>query len=410
MPMYNFGDCCGSGLSRRDFLKLASSLAVSTTASTGAWNQAEAAANGDPALRIGYVPITDATPLLIAHSQGFFANEGLSVERPTLMRGFTELSEAFLAGEFNLVHLLFPLPIFMRYAQKHRIKVVAWNHVNGSAITIRSGANLNRLEDLGGKNIAVPHWYSTGNVILQLCLRKLGLEPVIQDRSKPLKPNQTNLVMLKAPDMPPALSNGSIDGFIVADPFNAAAELLAHGKIARFTGDVFKNHPCCVVAMHEKDIEQRPEWTQKVLNGLVKAQLWSSHNLGKVGHILSQDGNKYIPMPEAVVNRALTKYDTATYSSADGRGAIRHPNWGISRIGFQPYPYPSATKAMVNLLKQTKVEGDHAFLQALNPDTVANELFEYSFVKAAAVKAGGLKLFDSVDASHPFTRTEVIEV
>jgi ABC-type nitrate/sulfonate/bicarbonate transport system substrate-binding protein len=36
-----------------------------------------------------------------------------------------------------------------------------------------------------------------------------------------------------------ALANGSIAGYIVADPFNALAELSGVGKILRFTGDVW---------------------------------------------------------------------------------------------------------------------------------------------------------------------------
>lgn len=405
----HFG-CCGQGLTRRDFIKIASMSALSATAGLSLSTRSLAAEGKEPVLRIGYVPITDATPLLIGHSQGFFAEEGVVVEKPVLMRGFTDLSEAFLAGQFNLVHLLFPLPIFMRYAQKHRVKVVAWNHVNGSALTIKGKEGFNHLEDIGGKSIAIPHWYSTHNVILQLCLRKMGLEAVIQERGLPLKNNQTNLVMMKAPDMPTALSNGSIDGYIVADPFNAAGELFAHGKIARFTGDIFKNHPCCVATMHEQEIEQYPQWTQRVLNALVKAQHWASQNRDQTAHILSQEGKRYLPLPEAVIKRALTKYDFATYSSADGKGAIRHQQWGIQRIGFQPYPYPSATKEIVKLLKQTKVEGDRSFIQSLDADKVAKELFDYKFVLAAANKAGGLQIFDGVDPRHPLIRTEVIEV
>lgn len=400
-------DCCGQAFNRRDFLKFACAL---TTAASTSWSVGNAQSRQEPVLRIGYVPITDATPLLIGHSQGFFEKEGLTVGRPTLMRGQAELAEAFLAGEFNLIHLLFPLPMFMRYAQNHRVKVVAWNHINGSAITIKSKEGLYKLEDLGGKNISIPHWYSLHNIILQLCLRKFGIEPVIQERGRPLKSNQTNLVIMRPPDNAPALANGSIDGYIVAEPFNAAGEVLAHGKIARFTGDIFKNHPCCVVLMHERDIEKHPDWTQKVLNGLVNAQLWTSSHLAQVAHILSQDGQKYIPMPEAVIKRAMTKYDLQTYGADDGKGAIRHPHWGVSRIGFQPYPFPSATREIVKLLKVTRVEGDHAFLRSLDPEKVVNDLVDYRFVKAAIKKVGGLHLFESVDRAHPFERKEVIEV
>src|SRR5690606_39893108 len=66
-----------------------------------------------------------------------------------------------------------------------------------------------------------------------------------------------------------------IAGYIVAEPFNALAENLNIGRVQRFTGDVWRNHACCVVFMHEHDLNGRPEWSQKVVNAIVKAQLWT---------------------------------------------------------------------------------------------------------------------------------------
>lgn len=412
---HDHNNCRDHVLTRRDFLTMSSRLAL-MTAGAGALSSIPllSGCNGkkgqEPTLKIGYLPITDATPLLIGDAQGFFEQEGLVVEKPVLMRGWSEVAEGFLAGNFNLVHLLIPVPIYMRYAQNHPVKIVAWNHMNGSALTMGMKSGVKRLEDIGGKQIAVPYWYSMHNIILQLCLRKYGIEVVVQDRNTPLKPNQVNLFVMKPPDMPTAISNGSIDGYIVAEPFNAAGELLAQGTIVRFTGDVFKNHPCCVAVMNEQDIQNHPEWAQKVLNGLVKAQQWAADNREQAAQILSKDGKGYLPLPEAVIKRAMTKYDVQTYGLQGGTGAIQHPDWGVNRIGFQPYPYESATREIINLLKQTKVEGSSDFLTSLDPERVVKELFDYNLVKRAAEKLGGLKVFEGVDANNPFVRAELIEV
>jgi len=397
------------GMSRREFVTLSSRLGLLAAAAATLGSSCRTTKT-EPALKIGYLPITDAAALLIGHSQGFFEQEGLVVEKPVLMRGWPEVAEGFLAGNFNLVHLLIPIPIYMRYAQKQPVKVVAWNHMNGSALTVGFKSGIKKLEDIKQKQIAVPHWYSMHNIILQLCLRKYGIETVVQDRNIPLKPNQTNLFVMKPPDMPTAIASGAIDGYIVAEPFNAAGEVLAQGSIVRFTGDVFKNHPCCVAVMNESEIQNHPEWSQKVLNGLVKAQLWISQNRDQVPQILSKDGKGYLPLPEPVIKRAMTKYDLPTYGLQGGTGAIRHPDWGMHRIGFQPYPYESTTREIVNLMKQTRVEGESGFVQSLNPEQVVKELFEYNMVKKAAEKVGGLQLFEGVDANNPYVRAEIIEV
>jgi NitT/TauT family transport system substrate-binding protein len=405
---HDFGSCSHHGLSRRSFLEMCAGAATIGTASLIS-GCTSAKKKEEPVLKIGYLPITDAAPLLIGHARGYFQAEGLTADKPVLLRGWPELSEGFLAGSFNVVHLLLPIPIYMRYSQKHPVKVVAWNHVNGSGVTVGAKSGIKRLEDVGGKQIAVPHWYSMHNIVLQMCFRQWGLEPVMQDRRAPLTSKQVNLFVMKPPDMPTAIAGSAIDGYIVAEPFNAAGEVLANGTIVRFTGDVFKNHPCCVVAMHEQDIEQHPEWAQKVVNGLVKAQQWASHNLQDAATLLSTDGAGFLPTPAPIIRRAMTKYDIETYGP-NGTGAIRHPDWNAHRIDFQPYPYPSATVEIVKNLKTTKVEGDSAFLQNLDPQHVADDLFNYNLVKKAAEGIGGLQVFDNVNPANPYVRAEVIEV
>lgn len=377
--------------------------ATSSTSSTTSGSN-----EGLPPVRIGYIPITDATPLLIAHAKGYFAEEGLEAEKPALIRSWSALAEAFQAGTFNLTHLLIPIPIYLRYARDFPVKVVAWNHMNNSALTVRDDGPIRSSADLGGRQIAVPYWYSMHNVILQMVLRSHGLRPVIQDQKASLAADQTNLLVMSPPDMPTALSTGAIDGYIVAEPFNAAGELLAGGRIVRFTGDVWQNHPCCVAVMHEDDVTARRAWSQKAVNALVRAERWSRENKEEAARILSKDGAGYLPFPEKIIARAMTKYDLETYGANGGTGAIRHPEWQSSRIAFEPYQFRSATKRIVQELKVTLLEGDTTFLKDLSPEHVADDLMDYGFVKNALAQWGGMAAFDG--AYEDYERVEVIEV
>ncbi|MCC2110186.1 MAG: ABC transporter substrate-binding protein, partial [Hyphomicrobiales bacterium] len=125
----------------------------------GGFNQSAMAADDD-VVRIGYLPITDATALLVAHGMGFFKEEGLQSEKPTLIRGWSPLVESFAAGKFNLVHLLKPIPVWMRYNNKFPVKIMAWAHTNGSGVIVGGHTDVKSFKDLGGKQIAVPFWYS----------------------------------------------------------------------------------------------------------------------------------------------------------------------------------------------------------------------------------------------------------
>ncbi|UZD64578.1 ABC transporter substrate-binding protein [Marinobacter sp. AN1] len=397
-------------MSRRDFLldsMAAGGLAAGfgLTASASAWGSMQAPE--DEVVRIGYLPITDATVLLVAHAMGYFEDEGLKTEPPTLIRGWSPLVEGFAAAKFNLVHLLKPIPVWMRYNNGFPVKIMAWAHLNGSGLVVGRHTNVETFAELGGKQIAVPYWYSMHNIVLQMGLRHAGLTPVIKSQGDTLAPNEVNLQIMPPPDMPPALAARKIDAFIVAEPFNAVGEMLAGGKMLRFTGDMWKNHPCCVVCMNENQVNANPEWSQKVMNAIVRAQIYSQQNKAEVARMLSKDGKGYLPMKADIVERAMTLYDEDSYATPD---AIQNPQWGSGRIDFQPWPYPSATRLIVNELKNTLVGGDTTFLQDLDADFVADDLVDYRFVKAAMEKHTGWQQGPGFNADNPFEREEAIKL
>lgn len=132
-------------------------------------------AQEDEVVRIGYIPITDATALLVAHANGYFQDEGLEVEEPTLIRGWSPLVEGFVANRFNLVHLLNPIPVWMRYNNNFPVKVMSWAHTNGSGIVVGRHTDIEDFSQLGGKQVAVPFWYSMHNIVLQYALRASGI-------------------------------------------------------------------------------------------------------------------------------------------------------------------------------------------------------------------------------------------
>jgi NitT/TauT family transport system substrate-binding protein len=421
MTWNNICDCCG--MSRRDFLKLSALFSTSLgvtlatsgcqsnptatnstpTASKVTTSPAASTGGSDQPVKIGYLPITDASPLLIAHARKLYEAEGLTVEQPRLFRSWAQVVEAFLARQVNVIHVLSPIPISLRYGRKFPTKVVAWNHTNGSALTVLP--EIETVKNLGGRTIAVPFWYSIHNVVLQQVLKKEGLKITRKAQDAAIADDEVNLVVLPPSDMVSALANKSIGGYIVAEPFNAAAENLKTGKILRFTGDVWQDHACCVVALYEEDTTQKKEWSQKVVNAIVKSQLWIRDNREETAQILSKEGTgKYTPHPLPALKRTLTYYDKEVYGK---QGAIKHPDWQNNRIDFQPYPFPSYTEELVRLLKETQVEGDTAFLQNLDPKQVAKELVDDSFVKNALQQVGGLKAFG---LKEDFSRLETISI
>ncbi|HEX7381049.1 MAG TPA: ABC transporter substrate-binding protein [Nevskiaceae bacterium] len=391
------------GITRRKFLKLASILTAAGAVPLLARANDARAAEPDAPLRIGYLPITDATALLIAYQRGLFQKQGLKVDKPRMFRGWDQVVEAFLSGRVNVVHMLSPVTVWARYGSHSPSKVVAWNHINGSAATVAVNKHIDDITDLGGTTFAIPFWYSIHNVVLQFLMRNKGLEPIKEGTPTA---RQVKLVVMAPSDMLPGLAAGRISGYIVAEPFCAMAELRKIGKILRFTGDVWKEHACCVVWMHEKDLDERPEWAQKVVNGIVEAQVWVRGHRAETARILSRENaERFTPFSPAPLERVLVP-DPALRAQYIKTGAIQHTHWDEPRIGFQPWPYPSYTETLVEMLRDTVVAGQNGFLKTLDPKFAARDLVDDRFVKKAILAAGGMSTFGQPE---DFTRTEVVE-
>lgn len=389
--------------SRRDFLKLMG-LFAGTAALPMQASFAKAETTQTKRVRIGYIPITDATPLLVAYQNKLFEKQGLQVDPPILFRSWAQLVEAFLSGSVNVIHLLSPMAVWTRFGSQFPAKVVAWNHVGGSALTV--APSIHRLEDLGGKQLAIPFWYSVHNVVLQEMLRNAGLEVVTKQKGK-LAANEVRLIVLPPSDMPPALLSKQISGYLVAEPFNAIAEHLKIGKILRFTGDVWKKHACCVVYMHEKDLEQHPEWSQKVVNAIVEAQLWCRGHRAEVAQLISREHKpRLTPHIHAVISQVVNP-NPAKNNFYIRSGAIKHAAWKDHRIDFQPYPFESYTVELIKRMRNTQVEGNPAFLKQLNPTLAARQLVDDRFVKKAIRQCGGMQAFGLTES---FTRQEIFQL
>lgn len=396
---------CGCGLTRRDMLRLSllATAGIAAPLLTAGNALAQKFKGDDQPVRIGYLPITDATPLLVAHGRKLFEAEGLKTEKPRLFRSWAQIVEAFVAGQVNVVHLLSPATLWVRYGTKFPAKVVAWNHVNGSALTVLP--EIERFTDLGGKTVAIPFWYSVHNVLLQQVLRANGLEVVSGSPSGQRSARQVNLVVMAPSEMVSALANKSIAGYIVAEPFNALAEIAGIGKILQFSGDVWKNHACCVTFLSERDLTDRPEWAQRVTNALVRAQLWTRSNQAEASRLMSNAGpGRYTPHTPAALAKVLVASDYAAYEKS---GIVKHRDWEQRRIDFQPFPFASYTEELVRAILNTKVEGDAGFLKKLDPAFAARDLVDDRFVRKAIAAVGGPAKF-GLPAS--LTRKEVIVV
>ncbi|MGW4737887.1 ABC transporter substrate-binding protein [Nocardia xishanensis] len=329
----------------------------------------------ESALRVGYLPITDAAPLLIAHSAGLYSS-GVSSSKPVLFRSWAGLAEAFVSRQIDVAHLLMPMALQLQRVMGAGVRVLGWNHTNGSALTV--APDITDLEQLVGTQVAIPFWWSIHNIVLQQLLRAHDITPVVR-RSASRSKRTVELVVMSPSDMVPALANRSIAGYVVADPFNAIAQIKKIGRIHTFLGDVWREHACCVLVTREDVIAERPSAVQVVTDAVVAAQLQITMDRNRAAGALTS--GSYLPQPLPAVRTALT-YPAPPYQ-------FRHPDWSPQLVGFQPYPYPSFTRKLVEAMHDTVVDGDRGFLDDIDPSTAHDGLVDDTFVLNSIATHGG---------------------
>ncbi|WP_433590980.1 ABC transporter substrate-binding protein [Nocardia sp. CA-145437] len=365
-------------ISRRYLLAGATGLTVAAglfgTADL-ARSAATAGRRHEDALRIGYLPITDAAPLLIAHSAGLYSSR-VSGGKPVLFRSWAGLAEAFVSRQIDVAHLLMPMALQLQRVLGAGVRVLGWNHTNGSALTV--APDITDLEQLVGSQVAIPFWWSIHNIVLQQLLRAHDITPVVR-RSASRAERTVELIVMSPSDMVPALANRSIAGYAVADPFNAIAQIKKIGRIHTFLGDVWRDHACCVLVTRDDVIAERRAAVQAVTDAVVSAQAQISADRNRAAGALTS--GSYLPQPLPAVRTALT-YPAPPYP-------LRHPDWSPHLVGFQPYPYPSFTRKLVEAMHDTVVDGDRRFLDDLDPNTVHRALVDDTFVLNSIAAHGG---------------------
>ncbi|MBK1730710.1 ABC transporter substrate-binding protein [Thiococcus pfennigii] len=238
-------------------------------------------------LKIGYLPITDHLLMVAAERESF---KTAAIE-PIKFSSWPEIAEALKAGAIDGGFLLTPIGLTLR-AKGAPVQVVMLGHRNGSVITVKQDAGIDRIEDLEGRSIAVPSPFSTHNILLRKVLTEHRIDPARDLRILDMAP----------PEMVNALATGRIDGYIVAEPFGAQAEALKVGKVLMLSKDIWPDHICCVLNVREAVIDKHPEAVQEMVSGMVRTAAFIAERPAEA----AKGSVKLIGQRPAVVETVLT--------------------------------------------------------------------------------------------------------
>lgn len=311
----------------------------------------EAFAQGAPApgeiekrdLKVGFIAITCATPIIMAHPMGFYERQGLKVE-VVRTAGWAVIRDKSLNGEYDASHMLAPMPVAISMGVGSNPipwGVAAIENVNGQAITLANKHKDRRdPKDWKGFRFAVPFDYSIHNYLLRYYLAEHGLDP---DRDVSIR-------IVAPPEMVANLRADNIDGFLGPDPFNQRAVFDGIGFIHVLTRELWDGHPCCAFAVSREMATKAPNTYRALLRSVVEAAAYANkpENRKEIAQTIS--AQNYLNQPVTVIEQVLT----GTY--ADGLGGVKRVP---ERVSFEPFPYQSMALWMMTQMKRWgQVKGD----------------------------------------------------
>ena len=267
-------------------------------------------------LTLGFVPLADAAPLLVAKERGFFADHELEV---TLSReaSWASIRDKLAVGVLDAAHLLAPMPLAATLGLgnlKEPIVTAMALNLGGNAITV-SAALFDRMaaadpaamgkrpRTAGGLRaviaadraagrppltFAVVYPFSAHNYELRAWLAAAGIDP---DRD-------IRLAVVPPPQMVSNLSAGAIDGYCVGEPWNGVAARLGLGRVLITSGELWAGRMEKVLGVRQAWADRYPDTHKALLKALLQAAKWADEpaNRDELAEILARPGHVNAPV------------------------------------------------------------------------------------------------------------------
>ncbi|WP_162027087.1 MULTISPECIES: CmpA/NrtA family ABC transporter substrate-binding protein [unclassified Lentimonas] len=228
------------------------------------------------AIRLGYIRLLDAAPLIVAESLGLFRDAGLNVELKREV-GWATVRDKLAFGDLDVSQALSPMPFVMQLGIGVAPSKVITGMVlssNGNAITlskqlceegVECGDSLRRYIKSGYRPrklvLGVVSLYSSHHFMLCRWLEAHGINPKKDVIITVLPPEQ----VLRN------LRSANIDGFCVGEPWNSVAVQEGFGWCPATSEQIASGYPEKVLATTERFYHERPEDYLRLMGVLSEA-------------------------------------------------------------------------------------------------------------------------------------------
>jgi nitrate/nitrite transport system substrate-binding protein len=263
-------------------------------------------------IRIGFIPLTDCAPIVMAKELGLFAKYGLNVE-VTKEASWANVRDKLLTGELDGAHCLFSMP-FSVYTgvggkEGSEMKIAMVLNNNGQAITLSkdfcgkvgfkqtgkvASVVANKIKADKEVTFAMTFPGGTHDIWLRTWLAAAN---VSQKTSR--------IITIPPPQMVANMKVGNMDGYCVGEPWNGVAVKQGVGFTEISTQDIWKHHPEKALVVNKKFSEQRKEDLKLVMKAVLEACKWLDNrtNRKRAAEVIGRAS--YVNAPADVIEARL---------------------------------------------------------------------------------------------------------
>jgi nitrate/nitrite transport system substrate-binding protein len=378
------------GFSRRDFIKTTAMAGAGVSLMgllpPGVRSAAWAAGSDAPEkkeVRIGFIPLTDCSSVVMAAVQKFDEKYGIKII-PSKEASWASVRDKLVNGELDAAHVLYGLVYGVHLGiggPKKDMSVLMSLNNNGQAITlskalhgkgVSDGASLAKLVAKKEKDYTFAQTFPTGTHAMWLYywLAAHGIDPFKDVKN----------IVVPPPQMVANMRVGNMDGFCVGEPWNNRAIIDGIGFTATTTQDIWTDHPEKVLGTTAEWVSKNPNTARAMTAAILEAGRWIDSSIGnkqKTADTVAQ--KSYVNTDsDVIVARMLGRYDNGIGKIWDDKNAMKFYNDGAAN-----FPYLSDG---MWFLTQHKRWG----LLKSDPDylAVAKQVNRIDIYKQAATAAG----------------------
>ncbi len=352
--------------SRRRFLMTAAATTAVTLIAHGCGNSQQSSDVAQPttvaetpevtSVKLGFIALTDAAPLIIAKEKGLFAKYGMpdvevikqaswGVTRDNLVLGSA-------GGGIDGAHILTPMPYLMSAGtitggKKVPMYILARLNTNGQGIVLANAykgldirTDSTPLKEAFAKvraerrarnqdpeiKVAMTFPGGTHDLWIRYWLAAGGIDPQ----------KDVSLIVVPPPQMVANVKTGTMEAFCVGEPWplQTVNQKLGYGALT--TGELWQDHPEKSFALRADWVDQHPKAAKALLMAVMEAQQWCDRpeNKPEMAKIIAQRQWLKVPV-EDILDRSLGKFDFGTRTLENDNLAMKFWRDNAS------YPYQS---------------------------------------------------------------------